>query len=298
MARFWIILLIVLCVLAGIGEGIGLAKENRVENAIQKNKLKKAEKRLRKLHYEEKKNYYGRKLIDAYMYNDNVDRAMYVFDNLTELESDESIYDALIEDARYDEAWKFHKNNSDYYSNADEYFSYMTDVILSMCSTGRSVQVPRFIKTKSIWFTKNVDNYTGNLGDYSDYTHAKATSRLYQIYNDLNRINELEKSFNAAQFAPGKAELSTRAMAVLNDLAKEMKKRPEISLRIVGHTSAEGDPAFNQKLSEERALVAVDYLVSQGISADRFEAEGKGSSEPIDVNNLEANRRTEFIVID
>lgn len=114
----------------------------------------------------------------------------------------------------------------------------------------------------------------------------------------VDRIEEIEKNFNAAQFVQGKADLSEEAKFVLHDLAKELEKHPEVKLRIVGHTSAEGDAALNQKLSEARAQAAVDFLISRGIAADRLQSEGKGSSEPLDENNPEVNRRTEFIVIE
>ena len=114
----------------------------------------------------------------------------------------------------------------------------------------------------------------------------------------VDRIEEIEKNFNAAQFVQGKAELSEDAKFVLHDLAQLMQKHPELRLKLVGHTSSEGDPVFNQKLSEARAQAAVDFLISRGIPADRLEAEGKGSSEPLDVNNPEANRRTEFIIVE
>lgn len=115
----------------------------------------------------------------------------------------------------------------------------------------------------------------------------------------VDRIEEIEKNFNAAQFVQGKAELSEDAKFVLHDLAKEMQKHPEVKLQIIGHTSSEGDPAFNQTLSEARAQAAVDFLVGHGgVDASRLEAIGKGSSEPIDENNPDANRRTEFIVIE
>ena len=108
----------------------------------------------------------------------------------------------------------------------------------------------------------------------------------------------IEKDFNAATFFQGKADLSDDAKFVLHDLAKLMAKHPELKLKLVGHTSSEGDPAFNQKLSEARAQAAVDFLIGRGIEANRLEAAGKGSSEPLDVNNPEANRRTEFIVVE
>lgn len=114
----------------------------------------------------------------------------------------------------------------------------------------------------------------------------------------IDRVEEIEKNFNAAKFIAGKADLSEDAKFVLHDLAQLMKKHPELHLKLVGHTSSEGDSVFNQKLSEERAQSAVDFLVGRGIDANRLEAEGKGSSEPLDENNLEVNRRTEFIVIE
>ena len=117
----------------------------------------------------------------------------------------------------------------------------------------------------------------------------------------VQQLEEIEKNFNSAKFAAGKADLSEDAKFVLHDLAKMMQKHPEIKLKLVGHTSAEGDVAFNQKLSEDRAKAAVDFMISHGgIDASRLEAEGKGSTEPLNAENPTApeNRRTEFIVIE
>lgn len=114
----------------------------------------------------------------------------------------------------------------------------------------------------------------------------------------LEQIEEIEKNFNAAKFEAGKADLNDDAKFVLHDLVKILNKQPQLRLKIEGHTSDEGDAAFNQKLSENRAKAVVDFLVSQGVAADRVEYEGKGSSEPLDPNNREVNRRTEIIVIE
>ena len=117
----------------------------------------------------------------------------------------------------------------------------------------------------------------------------------------VQQIEEIEKNFNAAEFVAGKADLSDDAKFVLHDLAKMMQKNPSIKLQLVGHTSAEGDAAFNQKLSEDRAQAAVDFMISHGgVDASRLEAIGKGSSEPKNPENPMApeNRRTEFIVVE
>ena len=117
----------------------------------------------------------------------------------------------------------------------------------------------------------------------------------------MKEIEEIEKNFNAAKFEQGKADLAEDAKFVLHDLAKVMNKNPEVKLKIQGHTSAEGDAAYNQKLSEARAKAAVDFLVEQkGVDINRLSYEGLGSSMPKIADNPMApeNRRTEFIVIE
>ena len=113
----------------------------------------------------------------------------------------------------------------------------------------------------------------------------------------IQQVEDIEKNFNAANFAQGKSELSEDAKFVLHDLAKILEKQPDMRLKIVGHTSVEGDADLNQKLSEARAKAAVDFLISKGIDASRLQYEGKGSAEQLDPNNPEINRRTEFIVL-
>lgn len=116
----------------------------------------------------------------------------------------------------------------------------------------------------------------------------------------LQQLAEIEDNFNAAEFKKGKADLSRDAEFVLHDLGKLMNSYPELRLRIEGHTSAEGDAAMNQKLSEARAQAAVTFLVEhEGIDASRLEAAGFGSSRLKNTDDPMAseNRRTEFEII-
>lgn len=125
---------------------------------------------------------------------------------------------------------------------------------------------------------------------------------IVEVHDTLyvEQLAEIEDNFNAAEFKKGKSDLSRDAEFVLHDLAKLMKQYPEMKLRIEGHTSAEGDANFNQKLSEARAQAAVTFLVEhEGIDASRLQAEGFGSSKLKNADDPMApeNRRTEFEII-
>jgi outer membrane protein OmpA-like peptidoglycan-associated protein len=113
----------------------------------------------------------------------------------------------------------------------------------------------------------------------------------------VKEIETIESKFNSVQFKVGNAELPEDAKYALYELAKVMEKQPDLKLRIEGHSSKEGDATFNQQLSEKRAKSVVDFLVERGVVGSRLSYEGKGSSEPLDINNNDINRRTEFVII-
>lgn len=83
----------------------------------------------------------------------------------------------------------------------------------------------------------------------------------------------------------------------LKELASSFDKYPDTDLTIVGHTDAQGDDAYNQRLSERRAASAAAFLTQQGVPAARVRTAGRGESEPVAANDSEtgrqANRRVE-----
>lgn len=68
-------------------------------------------------------------------------------------------------------------------------------------------------------------------------------------------------------------------------------------VHVIGHTDSRGDAAYNQKLSERRAMSVRDMLVEQGVEASRITTEGRGESDPKADNataeGRQANRRIE-----
>jgi outer membrane protein OmpA-like peptidoglycan-associated protein/tetratricopeptide (TPR) repeat protein len=99
-----------------------------------------------------------------------------------------------------------------------------------------------------------------------------------------------------------KATLRPESETELQNLLKLLNENPTMRIEISGHTDNVGSDANNQKLSENRALAVVNYLIDKGgISKSRLTYKGYGASQPIDTNNTEEgrqnNRRTEFKVI-
>ncbi|MEO6117560.1 MAG: OmpA family protein [Methylotenera sp.] len=83
-------------------------------------------------------------------------------------------------------------------------------------------------------------------------------------------------------FGFDKAKLQDGSKPILDEAAAKIKGNPDIELVLVtGHTDRIGSEAYNQKLSERRANIVKDYLVSQGVDASRLQAVGKGEAEPV-----------------
>ncbi|KPK80281.1 MAG: hypothetical protein AMS27_17200, partial [Bacteroides sp. SM23_62_1] len=91
------------------------------------------------------------------------------------------------------------------------------------------------------------------------------------------------------------------SMGVINEIATLMNEYPEIKFSVEGHTDSDGDDAFNQTLSEQRASTVVNALTKIGIDAGRLTSNGWGENKPLDTNAIPEgkanNRRVEFVKI-
>jgi outer membrane protein OmpA-like peptidoglycan-associated protein len=103
-------------------------------------------------------------------------------------------------------------------------------------------------------------------------------------------------------FDQDKFTLRPEAYAQLQHIANVMSAYPKIKVVVHGHTDVYNGEAYNDMLSYNRVMTAVDYLSSQyGISKDRFIVQYNGerknliSSALTDTDHLQ-NRRVEFTV--
>jgi outer membrane protein OmpA-like peptidoglycan-associated protein len=104
------------------------------------------------------------------------------------------------------------------------------------------------------------------------------------------------------RFATGKSTILPESFGLLQQVVDAIVKNNVKRVKVEGHTDNRGVKAQNQTLSEERARSVKEYLVAQGIDAERLESVGYGDSKPIAPNltarGRELNRRVEFIVLE
>lgn len=120
---------------------------------------------------------------------------------------------------------------------------------------------------------------------------------------ELNKEEEeiLNTAFNNLEFEIAKAiikEISYESLVKLVDL---MKKKPEWSIVISGHTDSDGEAAKNLLLSKRRAEAVSSFLQLNGIEKTRIITEWHGETKPLVPNdtpeNKQKNRRVEMTIV-
>ncbi|HXI87716.1 MAG TPA: OmpA family protein, partial [Parvularculaceae bacterium] len=140
------------------------------------------------------------------------------------------------------------------------------------------------------------------IGVYQDRQAAKLRERLAasgvsvtkqgnQIY--LNMPSDITFDVDRSEIKPGFFE-------TLNSVAIVLREYDKTTITVNGHADSTGSDAYNQDLSQRRALAVANYLAAQGVAPSRLNAVGYGESRPIASNataeGRAQNRRVEIII--
>lgn len=119
--------------------------------------------------------------------------------------------------------------------------------------------------------------------------------------NKVFVLKNIYFGLDSANIRPASARELDKLVEVLND-------NPEIKIEMSSHTDSIGSVEYNINLSQRRAAATVNYLIKQGIPAERLVAKGYGESKPIARNTnpdgtdnpegRQRNRRTEFKILE
>lgn len=124
-------------------------------------------------------------------------------------------------------------------------------------------------------------------------TLAMSAAKLKEQLDENNKVN-IQVNFDS-----NKALILDSSKTQLAEVTALMKQDPALKLHIYGHTDNTGQAQQNLTLSNARAQAVVNALISQGIAAERLDAQGFGDQKPVASNADEAgkalNRRVELV---
>ena len=138
-----------------------------------------------------------------------------------------------------------------------------------------------------------------------EYLELMLTPRVKNIVvgDDLAKVFEIKEIF----FDLDKWDIREDAANELEKILSVLQQAPEMKIDIRSHTDARATAAYNLKLSENRAQSTRNWLIKQGIAAERLTAKGYGESRLVNhcADGVECtdaehqqNRRSEFIVVE
>jgi outer membrane protein OmpA-like peptidoglycan-associated protein len=129
---------------------------------------------------------------------------------------------------------------------------------------------------------------------------ADLVARLNRVLPTRESSRGIVAEIAGVQFAVGAAALSGEAKVALARFAGIVGIYPSMQFRVEGHTDTTGSPETNRALSLARANSVRDYLVNQGVEAERISVVGLGPDQPVAGNDTSQgrarNRRVEIVL--
>ena len=121
-------------------------------------------------------------------------------------------------------------------------------------------------------------------------------ARVEKLANDVVRITMTSQT----AFETNSADIKSGFHSTMDKVAEVVVRYGKTTLTVVGHTDDVGSNAYNQSLSERRALSVAQYLESKRVDSMRLATAGKGETQPRSSNSTESgrqeNRRVEIYV--
>lgn len=117
-----------------------------------------------------------------------------------------------------------------------------------------------------------------------DFVTITENKRKFIESNIANKT--LRSGFGSKEFQP-----DNTLEGYVYELKNYLKKYPNKTAEIIGHTDSTGDEDANEWFGLQRAKSVEQYLIDQGIDKNRVIISSKGESEPLESNSTIEGRR-------
>ncbi len=131
-----------------------------------------------------------------------------------------------------------------------------------------------------------------SLGESSLFGGSECETKMARDFM-ANAEDRVFFAFDSSAISPDSAE-------ILDTQVKWLKKHEKVNVIVQGYCDERGTREYNLALGERRANAVKQYLVSQGIAADRISTISYGKERPAVLGNNEAawaqNRRAVTVI--
>jgi outer membrane protein OmpA-like peptidoglycan-associated protein len=146
---------------------------------------------------------------------------------------------------------------------------------------------------------------TFELQDMDEETRVKTETTLTELGARQDNGRIIVNLPSDVLFDFDKADIRADARSSLTKLAQVLNAMDKSDVQIIGHTDAKGSDAYNDRLSERRAVSVETWLSEFGVMS-KMTTQGKGERFPVapnqtvsggdDPQGRQKNRRVEFII--
>jgi peptidoglycan-associated lipoprotein len=112
-------------------------------------------------------------------------------------------------------------------------------------------------------------------------TQQAATTKGEDAYTGTETVKYLADGVpDRVFFSTNKSELTSAASANLAKQAAYLKANPNLNVVLEGHADERGTREYNLALGQKRAIATKDFLVSNGVAANRIKVISYGKEKP------------------
>lgn len=141
------------------------------------------------------------------------------------------------------------------------------------------------------------------IGNYMDRQEQNLRERLAGSGVGVTRVNEQQILLNFPAdltFDFNRDAVKSQFLPTLRDVAAVLRDYPQTTVDVYGHADSVGSDAYNQDLSERRAMNVASILSQNGVIRERLLVTGFGERRPIADNSTDygraQNRRVEVYI--
>lgn len=141
------------------------------------------------------------------------------------------------------------------------------------------------------------------IGYYMDQQERNLRERLAGSGVGVTRVSQDRILLNFPAdltFDFDRDSVKSQFLPTLSNVAGVLRDYPQTTIDVLGHADSVGSDAYNQDLSERRAMNVSSVLIQSGVIRERVVVTGYGESQPIADNSTDAgrarNRRVEVMI--